>query len=120
MAWSGYPAWYWLTTGAALGALCYTIQLTGWWAAAASVPIAATMVWVAHAASRARGVCEGWVNRAMPHRDRIVLYGPAAAVILAGAAGSKFASWPPIVAAVLLFTLFAGSRLTLSARAACR
>lgn len=120
VAWSGYPAWYWLTTGAALGALCYTVQLSGWWAAAASVPIAAVLVTVAHAAGRARGVCEGWVNRAMPHRDRIVLYGPAAVVILAGAVGSKFASWPPIVAAVLLFTLFAGTGLTLSARAARR
>jgi hypothetical protein len=120
VAWSGYPAWYWLATGAALGALCYTIQLSGWQAMAASVPIAAVLVAVAHAASRARGVCEGWVNRAMPHRDRIVLYGPAAIVILASAVGSKFASWPPIVAAVLLFTLFAGTGLTLSARAARR
>ena len=56
----------------------------------------------------------------MPHRDRIVLYGPAAVVILASAAGSKFASWPPVVAAVLLFTLFVGTGLTLSARAARR
>lgn len=120
VAWSGYPAWYWLTTGAALGALCYAIQLPGWWAMAACVPIAAVLVTVAHAAGRARGVCEGWVNRAMPHRDRIVLYGPAAVVILAAAVGSKFASWPPIAAAVLLFTLFAGTGLTLSARAARR
>jgi hypothetical protein len=120
VAWSGYPAWYWLVTGAGLGALPYTLTLSGWWAMAASVPIAAVLVTVAHAASRARGVCEGWVNRAMPHRDRAVLYGPAAALILASAAASKFASWPSIVAAVLLFTLFAGTGLTLSARAARR
>lgn len=120
VAWSGYPAWYWLATGAALGALCYTIQLSSWWGAAASVPIAATLVAVALAAGRARGVCEGWVNRAMPHRDRIVLYSPAAVVILAATAASKFASWAPIAAAVLLFTLFVGTGLTLSARAARR
>lgn len=120
MAWSGVPRVVLADDGAALGALCYTIQLPGWWAIAASVPIAAALVMVAHAASRARGVCEGWVNRAMPPRDRIVLYVPAAGAILVGAAGSKFASWPAIVAAVPLFTLFAGTGLTLSARAARR
>lgn len=120
VAWSGYPVWYWLVTGACLGALPYTLTLSGWRGMAASVPIAAVLVAVAHAASRARGVCEGWVNRAMPHRDRIVLYGPAAVLILASAVASKFASWPPIAAAVLLFTLFAGTGLALTARAARR
>lgn len=120
VALSGYPVWYWLATGACLGALPYTIQLAGWWGMTASVPIAAVLVVVAHAASRARGVCEGWVNHAMPMRDRAVLYGPAAALILASAAASKFASWPPIAAAVLLFVLFAGTGLTLTARAARR
>ena len=51
---------------------------------------------------------------------RRVAWSPAAVVILASAAGSKFVSWPPIVAAVLLFTLFVGTGLTLSARAARR
>ena len=118
VAWSGYPAWYWPATGAALGALSYTIELSGWRALAASVPIAAALVTVALAAGRARGVCEGWAGGAVKQRDRIVLYGPAAVVILAGAVASKFASWPPIAAAVLLFALFAGTGLTLSVRAA--
>jgi hypothetical protein len=43
-----------------------------------------------------------------------------AVLIIAGAAGSKFAPWPPIAAAVLVFLLFAGTGLTLSARAARR
>jgi hypothetical protein len=120
VAWSGYPTWYWPATGAALGALSYTIELSGWWALAASVPVAAVLVAVALAAGRARGVCEGWAVGAVKQRDRIVLYGPAAAVILAGAAASKLASWTPIAAAVLLFALFAGTGLTLSTRAARR
>lgn len=118
VAWSGYPAWYWPATGAAMGALCYTIELSGWRALAASVPVAAALVTVALAAGRARGVCEGWAGGAMKQRDRIVLYGPAAVVILASGVTSKFVSWTPIAAAVLLFALFAGIGLTLSARAA--
>jgi hypothetical protein len=120
VAWSGYPAWYWPATGAALGALAYTTELSGWQALAASVPIAASLVIVALAAGRARGVCEGWAGGAMKQRDRIMLYGPAAVVILASAAASRFVSWTPIAAAVLLFALFAGTGLTLSARAARR
>ena len=120
LAWSGYPAWYWPATGAALGTLSYTIELSSWWALAASVSVAAALVTVALAAGRARGVCEGWAAGAVKQRDRIVLYVPAAVVMLAGAAASKVASWTPIAAAVLLFTLFAGTGLTLSARAARR
>jgi hypothetical protein len=56
----------------------------------------------------------------MTCRDVVVLYGPAAVMMLAGAAGSKLASWPPAVAAALVFLLFAGTGLTLSARAARR
>jgi hypothetical protein len=51
-------------------------------------------------------------------RDRLILNGPPAVLIIAGAAGSKFASWPPTAAAALIFLLFAGTGLTLSARAA--
>jgi hypothetical protein len=120
VAWSGYPAWYWPATGAALGALCYTIELSGWRAMAASVPIAAALVTVALVAGRARGVCEGWAVGAVKQRDRIALYGPAAVVMLAGAAASKLVTWAPIAAGVLLFALFAATGLTLSARAARR
>lgn len=120
VAWSGYPAWYWPATGAALGALSYTIELSGWQAMAASVAISAALVTVTLAAGRARGVCEGWAGGAVKQRDRIVLYGPAAVVLLAGAVASKFASWAPIAAAVLLFTLFVGTGFTLSARTARR
>jgi len=118
MAWRGYPGWYWPATGATLGALSYTTGVPGWAALAASVPVAAALVIITLAAGRARGVCEGWTGGAARQRERIVLYGPAALVILAGAAASKFASWPPIAAAVLLFVLFAGTGLALSARAA--
>ena len=44
----------------------------------------------------------------------------AVLLMLAGAAVSKFASWPPVVTAVLVFPVFAGTGLTLSARAARR
>ena len=123
VAWSGYPAWYWLVTGACLGAGSWAVLLTGWQALAISAVLAALFVLVAHTASRARGVCEGYTRSAMTWRDRAVLSGPAAVVVLAGAAASKFAGWPPwapIAVAVLVFTLFAGTGLTLSARAARR
>jgi hypothetical protein len=120
VAWGGYPAWYWLTTGAAMGALPYALQLPGWQLLAASAVLAVVLAAAAHAASRARGVCEGWTSTAMTHRDRLILSGPPAVLIIAGAAGSKFASWPPTAAAALIFLLFAGTGLTLSARAARR
>lgn len=120
VTWSGYPSWYWPATGAALGAFSYTVELSGWPALAASVPIAAALVTVTLVAERARGICEGWSVRAAKQRDRIALYGPAAIVIIAGAAVSKLASWAPIAAAVLLFALFAGTGLALSTRAARR
>jgi hypothetical protein len=123
VAWSGYPAWYWLITGACLGALSFTALLPGWWPLAVSAVLAAVLVRVAYAASRARGVCEGWTRSAMTCRDAVVLYGPAAALILASAAASKvtaWSPWPPIAAAALVFILFAGTGLTLSARAARR
>jgi hypothetical protein len=120
VAWSGYPAWYWLTTGACLGAGSYAMQLPGWWALAISAVLGVLLVMVARAASRARGVCEGWIRSARTCRDAVVLGGPAAVVILASAAASKFASWPPIAGAALVFMLFAGTGLTLSARAARR
>jgi hypothetical protein len=120
VAWSGYPAWYWLTTGAGLAALSCTMLLPAWWDLAIPVALGVLLVAVARAASRARGVCEGWTHSAMTVRDRVVLYGPAPLVILANAVASKFVSWSPIVAAVLVFVAFAGTGLAMGARAARR
>jgi hypothetical protein len=124
VAWSGYPAWYWIITGASMGALSSAMLLPFWWVVAGSVMLAALLVMVARAAGRARGVCEGWTRTAMTCQDTVVLYGPAALVILASAAMSKVAPWsspwPPIVGAMLVFVLFTGTGLALSARAARR
>jgi hypothetical protein len=124
VAWSGYPAWYWPTTGAALGALSFTTLLSGWPAIAISAGLAVLLVMVARAACRARGVCEGWTRSAMTGREVVVLYGPAALLILVNAVIFKVApsSWPwaPAAAAVLMFLLFAGTGLMLSARATRR
>jgi hypothetical protein len=121
VAWSGYPAWYWLTTGACLGALMYTTLLPGWSATVLSALVAVPLLLVARAACRARGVCEGWIRSAMRRKEAVLLYGPVAVVILASAAAARFGSWsspwPSIVAGVLVGVLFAGTGLTLSARA---
>lgn len=117
VAWGGYPVWYWLTTGAAMGAVCYAVLRPGWWVWPVAVLAAVTLVIGARAASRARGIREGCRRGAMTMREQLVLGGPAALLILAGGAGSKFASWPPAVAAVLVFLVFAGTGLTMSARA---
>lgn len=124
VAWSGYPAWYWLTTGACLGAVMYTTLLPGWPATVLSAGIAVVLAVVARAACRARGVSECRTRSAMTRREAVVLYGPVALVVLASAAVARFGSWsspwPSIVAAVLVFVLFAGTGLTLSARAGRR
>lgn len=117
VAWSGYPVWYWLMMGASLGAVCYAVLRPGWWALPIAAVAAATLIWVARAASRTRGVREG-CQRPATLRDQMILGGPAAVLIIAGAVASKFASWPPAVAAVLVFLVYAGTGLTLSARAA--
>jgi hypothetical protein len=116
VAWSGYPWWYWITTGAGMGLATYAVGQRGWRGPAIAVVIAVALVYVAYAAARARGVCVGWVRGAMTTRDWMVLYGPATLVIAASSAGSRFASWPPIVGAVLVFGLFAGTGLAQSAR----
>jgi hypothetical protein len=116
--WGGYPAWYWLVTGACIGAMSYSTVLPDWWVLAASVVIAAVLVVVARAASRARGVCEGWTRRAMTRRDAVMLYGPVAFLIIVNAVVTKFVWWWPILGAVLVCGLFAGIGLTRSARAA--
>lgn len=94
--------------------------LPDWWDLAIPAVVAVLLVIVTRAACRARGVCEGWIRSAMTLRDGIVLGGPAAAVILANGVVSKFVPWSSIVAAVLVFLLFAGTGLILSARAAHR
>jgi len=109
-----------VSTGACLGALSYAMRLPGWQALAVSALLGGLLIIVDHAASRARGVCEGWIRTARTHRDGIVLGGPAAVVMLTGAAAAKLAPgpWLPAVTAVLVSALFAGTGLTLSARAA--
>jgi hypothetical protein len=124
VAWSGYPAWYWLGTGAGLGALSVTALLPYWWTMGITVVVGALLVGVARAAGRVRGVREGWACGPMSRRDSLILYGPPALLILAGAATAKATgwsfAWTSGVAAVLVFVLFAGTGLTLGARAAHR
>ena len=115
---AGFPAWYWLSTGALLGAAAYGISLPGYWDIAVAVPVAALLYAVARAKCRARGICERYVRSAMTPRDTFLLYGPSALVIVAGAAARHAVWWAPAVAAVLTFVLFAGTGLVLGARAA--
>jgi hypothetical protein len=117
VAWSGYPWWYWITTGAGLGVATYTVGQRGWWGPAIAAVIAVALVYIAYAAGQARGVCAGWVRGAMTTRDWLVLYGPATLVVMASAGGSRYASWPPIAGGVLVFALFAGTGLARGARA---
>jgi hypothetical protein len=117
VAWSGYPAWYWLATGAGMGAVCYAVLQPGWWVLPLAAVAGLTLIIVARVASRARGIREGCQRSSMTVRDQVVLGGPAALLILAGAAASKFVSWLPAVAAVLVFVVYAGTGLMLSARA---
>lgn len=120
LAWTGYPTWYWLTTAAVLAALPFATLLPDWLGFAVCVVVGVLGGVLAVAVSRVRGVCEGWTRSAMRWREGILLYGPALVVLFAGAIWSRFAWWSPIMAAVLGFVLFAGTGLTLSARAARR
>lgn len=85
---------------------------------AAAVLAAVALVIGAGAASRARGIREGCQRGAMTIREQLILGGPAALLIIAGAAASKVVPWLPAVAAVLVFLVYAGTGLTMSARAA--
>ena len=120
VAWSGYPAWYWLTTGAGMGALCYAALWPSWWDLAVAPVAGVTLLVVARAANRVRGVRERCQRSAMTWRDRMILGVPAALVMLAGAAAAKFASWPLAVPGVLAGVIFAGTGLIMSARASRR
>jgi hypothetical protein len=117
VAWSGYPAWYWLLTGAGLGVLCYAALLPSWWGLAIAPVAGMTLFLVARAANRVRGVRERCQRGAMTVRDRVILSGPAALAMLVGAAAVKLISWPLAVPAVLAGMMFAGTGLILSARA---
>jgi hypothetical protein len=117
VAWSGYPWWYWVTTGAGLGAMTYAVALPGWWILAFAAVAVPALYAVARAACRARGVCEGWTG-AMTPQDTAILYGPAIALMLAGAPVSRLAWWSPAAAAVLVSAMFAGTGLVRGARAA--
>lgn len=116
VAW-GYPWWYWVTTGAGLGALTYAVALPSWWVLAFVAVVAPTLYAVARAACRSRGVCEGWKS-AMTPRETAVLYGPAIVLMLANAPVSRHVWWSSIPAAVAVFALFAATGLVRGARAA--
>lgn len=120
VAWGGYPVWYWLGTAACLAALPFALLLPGYWDIPVAVVIMAALVVVARVASRVRGICEGWARGAMTGANVAALYGPPSIVLIADAAAMKSVSWSPIVAAVLVFALFAGTGLALSTRAARR
>jgi hypothetical protein len=121
--WGGYPAWYWFATATGLAVGSVAMLLPDWWDAALVAPVAVSLAYLARVAGRARGICEGWMRHGMTWREALVLYGPAIVVILASGAVSRYDAWSPwasIVAAVLVFVLFAGTGLTLTARAARR
>ena len=120
VAWTGYPRWYWLATAAGLAVLPAATLLPVWLGVAGIAVVAFVLFRLIIAASRARGVCEGWTRSAMRWWEVALLYGPAVIVMNAGAVMSPLAWWWPIAAAVLVFALFAGTALTLSARAARR
>jgi CHASE2 domain-containing sensor protein len=54
----------------------------------------------------------------MTRRESLILYGPAALLAVGSAFAAKAAWWAPIVFAVVVFVLFAGTGLVLGARAA--
>jgi hypothetical protein len=118
VAWSGYPKWYWLATGAGLGVMSYATFLPDGWDYAVVLAVAVILVLVARAASQVRGINEGCVRTTMRVRDMVLLYAPPTVLILGDAILSKFVSWSPIPGSVLVFLLFAGTGLTASARAA--
>jgi hypothetical protein len=116
VAWAGYPAWYWLATAAGLAVLPVATLLPAWLGVVGVAVVAVVLFRLIVAASRARGVCEGWTRSAMRWWEVAVLYGPAVVVMDVAAFLSPLAWWWPLVAAVLVFALFAGTGLTLSAR----
>jgi hypothetical protein len=120
LAWAGYPAWYWLGTATAWAVLPLAMLLPAWAGLACVGVVAVAVLRLTVAAGRARGVCEGWTRSAMRWPEVTLLYGPATAVLLASAFIPRSTWWLTIVGAVLVFVLFAGTALALSARAARR
>lgn len=118
VAWAGYPWWYWVGTGAVLSVLPFAALMADW---VGLLFTAAAMVFgvsLALAANRVRGVCEGWTRGAMRWQEVTLLYGPAVIVWLAGALLAGVGWWVSALSSVVGFALFAGTGLTMSARAA--
>lgn len=124
VAWTGYPAWYWLGTAAGMAAMPFLLLLPGWWDLAGAVVLAASLLRIAVLACRVRGVCEGWIRAAMRWREGVLLYGPPVVVLLADGVVVRWALWPPVlvaaISAALVFVSFAGTGFLLGARAARR
>jgi hypothetical protein len=119
VAFARYPPWYWLGTGAGLGAMSYAVMMPSRWSVAVLAAVGVVLIAAARVACRARGICEGWVG-AMTLRGMVTLYVPVAVAILASAAASKVTAWSPWPAAggaVTVFLWFAGTGLALTARA---
>ena len=98
--------------------MCYAVLRPGWWVPPVAVLAAVTLVIGARAAEPGPGHPRGCQRGAMTMRGQLVLGGPAALLIIAGAAAPKVVPWVLAVAAVLVFLVFAGTGLTMSARAA--
>jgi hypothetical protein len=120
LAWAGYPAWYWWSAAAAWAVLPPAMLLPVWAGLACVAVVAVAVLRLTVAAGRARGVCEGWTRSAMRWPEVTVLYGPATAARTRSPASPRSAWWLAIAGAVLVFVLFAGAALALSARAARR
>src|SRR5687768_4166026 len=99
VAWTGYPAWYWLTTAIGLATLPLTTLLPLWLGMTGVAVVTVLLTRLTFAVSRNRGVCEYWTRSAMRWQEMVLLYGPAVVVLVAGALMSKFAWWPPVAAA---------------------
>jgi hypothetical protein len=120
VAWSGYPRWYWLATAAGMAVLPVATLLPAWLGVTVVALVAFGLFRLIVAVGRLRGVCEGWTGSAMRWWEVTVLYGPAVVVMNVGAFMSPVAWWLAVVAAALVFVLFAGTAFTFSARAARR
>lgn len=75
VAWTGYPAWYWLATAAGLAALPLATLVPDWLGIVGVAVVAALLVRLAIVASRNRGVCEYWTRSAMRLREAALLWG---------------------------------------------
>jgi hypothetical protein len=114
VAWTGYPRWYWLTTGAGFAAMPLATLLPTWLGVVLIALVAVLVARSAVVVGRARGVCEHWNRAAMRWQEVTLLYVPAVVVMMAGSFGKEIAWWLPIPAAVIVFVLFAGTGLMLT------